>query len=201
MLLVCLAMYSWAAGKQHSVFGDRVVNFATYPGSSYDLNEKIQLFNHDKYQLTMCLLYILTRKPKLDFGVEYTLYEYKGRLFETQTYHRDLDQFEIIEISKSLIAAGADVNGQLPEDYAVELQSGSSYEYRKGDNAVIVALKSGYEHAAFALCTYTNHPAILSDENKRAVKSFVETNSFPIFRALWRDTDQGLLDRTARRAI
>ena len=178
--------------------GDITHGFAvSYPD---EVDDRIEEFKEDREKLTMCLLCILVRQNPVDFGVKFTSYECNGRFFEKTAWQRPLDQFEIIRMARKYIDAGADVNGHLPEDYAVEIRSIRSnrrYEYKKGDNAIILALKSGYDYVAYALYSYTNAPVSITTESRNAVNAYANTNAPSLFHTLIHETDDGLIERLA----
>ena len=180
----------------YETLGDIIHDFPVhYPD---EVADRIEEFKDDPKNLTMCLLSIMVRANAVDYGVKFTSYEHKGRFYEKTAWQHPLDQFEIIQMARKFIDAGADMNGHLPEDYTVDIRSGQRfrrYEYKENDNAIILALKSGYDYVAYALYAYTNAPVPLTTESRNAVDAYANTNAPSMFLTLVRETDKGLIER------
>lgn len=197
----CLIVFEVLIVFQGAALGDALSfydfkrDLGLFWGDRAETESVIEQFGADRQKLTMYLLGILVRSKPIDFGARHTAYVVNGHFFEITDYYRQHDQFEIIANARKLIDAGADLNGCLPVDYEVKDRSGSLHEYKKGDNAIILALKSGYDYVAYALYTSTNASVSLTPESRRAVDVFAETNNLCFFRTLIKETDHGLIDR------
>ena len=190
-----LAVFQGAALGDALSFYDFKRDLGLFWGDRAEAESVIERFGADRQKLTNYLLGILVRSRPHDFGVRYTAYVVNGHFFERTDYYRQHDQFEIISVARKLIDAGADLNGCIPVDYEIEDRSGRLHEYKKGDNAIILALKSGYDYVAYALYTNTNAPVPLTTESRKAVDAFAETNNLFFFQTLIKETDHGLIDR------
>ena len=207
LLLIFSLLSSQIARGEPQNSGNPTKGFTLFSGSPLDIEELIYKYKDDRPKLTMCLLSLLVRRDHPDFSVRFKVYLLKSRRFsEIMEWERPIDQFEIIDIARKYIEAGADINGLFPQDHAVVQRNSmmddkddSKYEYKKGDNAVMLALKSRYDYAAYALYTYTNASTCLSPENRKSAEDFARTNGFSLFLTLLGETDHGLIERMMRK--